>query len=358
MRLRSALLALLLLLSLSPRSYALDQSYMPYLGQLPPAEQQWFAAAFQIYRKAFIQPDGRVFDPQNGGITHSESQGYGMLLALLGSDPETFDLIWRFAKAKMQRADKLFAWKWVPGRGLTDRNNASDGEILIATALGLAGMRWDNAEYIAEATAIAEATGTKLIREFGGFTVLLPGEWAAPTPREPDPTLNLSYYIPLTLPVLEALAPDHPWEKVMRDGDAILDSLIHPPSDWSTVNAYGEVVPARGFPPRFSYDAVRIPLYLMQLGRTSPKVTRYLMEIWPDDTRDIYPFDVFTFARTDKFWGKSYVFIYEMLHCLDDGTPISADATEMKMTNYFDTSLHLMAIAAMYAHYPECFPRY
>ena len=341
------------------RAMQLNQSYMPYLGQLAPAEQQWFSAAFDLYRRAFVKPDGRVFDPQNGGITHSESQGYGMMLALLGGDRATFDRIWHFARTKMQRADKLFAWKWVPGRGIADRNNATDGELLIATALGLAGMRWDNGDYLAEATAIAEATGRKLIVDHGGYTVLLPGEWAAPSRREPTATLNLSYYIPLTLPIMEALAPNHPWERVLRDGQRLLDALIHPPSDWSTLNAYGEPVPARGFPHRFSYDAVRIPLYLMQYGQTNDTVTAYLMGVWADDDhRDIYPFDVFTYERKDKFWGKSYAFTYELMHCLEYGEPIAYDAVEMTMRNYFDSSLHLMAIAAMYANYPECFPRY
>ena len=30
------------------RAMQLNQSYMPYLGQLAPAEQQWFSAAFDL----------------------------------------------------------------------------------------------------------------------------------------------------------------------------------------------------------------------------------------------------------------------------------------------------------------------
>jgi len=339
------------------RAANLNQSYAPYLGQLPPAESHWFESAFKIYRKAFIRSDGRVVDPQNGGITHSESQGYGMMLALLGNDPATFDRMWEFARFKLQRADKLFAWKWVPGRGIADRNNATDGEILIATALALAAMRWDNGTYLAEATAIADAVGRKLVIEYGGFTILLPGEWAAPSRYNPDATINLSYFIPLTLPIMEALAPRHPWEEVMADGMRLMDELIHPPSDWSMLNEHGEPVPARGFPQHFSYDAVRIPLYLLMFGKTHDKVSMYLREVWKDDdNRNVFPFDVYTFSRKDKFWGNSYIFTYELVHCVEDGEPISYDAMEMKMTNYFVSSLHLMALAAMYANWPECFP--
>lgn len=357
MRVLIAAAAALLALSLPGRAMNLNQAYLPYLGHLPPAESRWFESAFEIYAKAFIESDGRVVDPQNGGITHSESQGYGMMLALLGNDPETFDRVWEFARFKLQRGDKLFAWKWVPGRGITDRNNATDGEILIATALALAAMRWDNGTYLNEARAIAEAVGEKLITQHAGYYVLLPGEWAAPNRYNPRLTLNLSYYIPLTIPVLEALAPQHPWERVMSDGKRIMDALIHPPSDWSTLNEHGEPIPARGFPRTFAYDAVRIPLYLLQFGKTHPKVSMYLLEIWGDDEDgQIFPFDVFTFERRDRFWGKSYEFTYQLLHCVEKGEPISYESMEMKMTNYFDSSLHLMALAAMYANWPECFP--
>ena len=46
----------------------------------PPAD--WAA-----YRDRFVLPDGRVVDDANGGISHSESQGYGLLLAFFGRRP-------------------------------------------------------------------------------------------------------------------------------------------------------------------------------------------------------------------------------------------------------------------------------
>jgi len=113
----------------------INESFKPYLGGLSADVAYWFESAFKSYKHEFIEPNGRVFDPQNGGITHSESQGYGMMLALLGNDQATFEQIWSFTKDELQRADGLFAWKFVPGRGVTDRNNATDGELFIATAL-------------------------------------------------------------------------------------------------------------------------------------------------------------------------------------------------------------------------------
>ncbi len=336
----------------------LSKAYAPYMGRLAPDEQRWFAAAFVIYKDAFIKSDGRVFDPQSGGITHSEGQGYGMMLALLGSDAETFDAIWRFSRANLQRRDGLFAWKWVPGRGIHDRNNATDGDVMIATALTLAGVRWNRSDYIREASRIADAVGDKLIIRHGGYTLLLPGEWAKSTATRPQPVLNLSYFIPLSLPVLESLAPQHDWDGVMRDGNRMLSQLVAPPSDWSQLDETGTPIPARGFPRTFSYDAVRIPIYLLQFGQTNSLISRFLMEVWGEPgAGEPFTFDVTTRAPKERFWDSAYQFSYELMRCAETGEPVSHASTNMKMVNYFATSLHLMALAAMYANYPHCFPK-
>lgn len=335
----------------------LANAYSPYLGKLAPDEQHWFAAAFDIYEQGFIKADGRVFDPQNGGVTHSESQGYGMMLALLGSDHEMFDRIWHFSRHHLQRRDGLFAWKWVPGRGIDDRNNATDGDVLIATALTLAGIRWHRADYVREAKRIADSVGDKLIIRHSGYTLLLPGEWAKPTRARPRPILNLSYFIPLSLPVMQSLAPQHDWAGVMRDGNRMLDQLVQPPSDWSQIDDTGAPIPASGFPRTFSYDAVRIPIYLLQFGQTNRLISGFLMEIWGEPhAGEPFTFDVVTLARKDKFWDSAYQFSYELMRCAETGEPVSLASTNMKMVNYFATSLHLMALAAMYANYPQCFP--
>lgn len=45
---------------------------------------------WDTFKARFLDPSGRVVDPQNGGISHSEGQGYGMLLALRADDREAF----------------------------------------------------------------------------------------------------------------------------------------------------------------------------------------------------------------------------------------------------------------------------
>lgn len=353
----SRLIILLFLGLCGPVSADSAPAFKPYLGELDQETQNWFEAAFLVYRESFIESDGRVFDPQNGGITHSESQGYGMLLALLGNDQPTFDRIWSFAKTRMQRPDGLFSWKYVPGKGITDANNATDGELFMGTALALASIRWGDQRYVQEAQRIADVVGRKLILNYGGYTLLLPGEWARPSQRNPRAVINMSYFIPISLQVFEGLAPQYPWEKVYHDGFRILDDMIHPPSDWTNVSEYGEPVPARGFKRLFSYDAVRIPMYLLQAGVTHHKTSEILTTIWGNPrSGPTFPFDVMTMGKTDRFWGNSYELTHDLLYCLDTNTPVPYEDLGMKMENYFDSSLHLMMMAVLYSVNPQCFP--
>lgn len=48
-------------------------------------------AFWQSYKARFVTAQGRVVDTGNGNISHSEGQGYGMLLAVAANDRETFN---------------------------------------------------------------------------------------------------------------------------------------------------------------------------------------------------------------------------------------------------------------------------
>lgn len=331
------------------------RAYAPYIGELGPAARLWFERAFGVYKASFID-GGRVFDPQNRGITHSEGQGYGMMLALMGNDRATFSAIWQFARTKMQRADGLFAWKYVPGRGVADWNNATDGDLFIATALALGAYRWQVPEYLSEAVRIADAVGRKLIIEHGGYTLLLPGEWARPNGKRPSAVVNLSYIVPMMFPVMDALAPQYAWNEVHADSVRILDSMAQPPSDWTEIAADGQTTPARGFPQMFSYDAVRIPLYFMQFGQELGKTADRLHALWGSPSSGMFSFDVMTIKPVAFFHGKSYELVHDMMECRRSGRQVSDDVLHMEMENYYDSSLHMMALGALYALYPQCYP--
>ena len=48
---------------------------------------------WSAYKARFVRSEGRVVDDANGGISHSESQGYGLLLAYLAGDRVAFETI-------------------------------------------------------------------------------------------------------------------------------------------------------------------------------------------------------------------------------------------------------------------------
>ena len=114
----------------------------PFAQPLHPEFTRWYRSYFAEFKRAYIQADGSVIDPENGGITHSEGQAYGMLIALIADEPDTVERVWRFARIRLKRPDQLFSWKYVPGHSVVDVNNASDADVVIASTLALAADRW------------------------------------------------------------------------------------------------------------------------------------------------------------------------------------------------------------------------
>lgn len=224
------------------------------------------------FKTAFVQADGRVIDTGNGKISHSEGQGYGMLLAEAAGDRDAFDRIHAWTEKTLLRKDAaLFSWRYVPTSAIPveDPNNATDGDILIAWALMRAGTRWKERRYLARASEIRSAIAKHLVRRVGTRTFLLPGK----TGFDPaDRTiLNLSYYI---WPALDAFAnaePTGPWPALIIDGEWLVKTARFGPAalptDWIDVSKEAAVKPAAGRPPRFGFDAIRVPLYLLMGGR-------------------------------------------------------------------------------------------
>jgi endoglucanase len=136
------------------------------------------ASEWSLYKARFLDRGGRIVDNGNGGISHSEGQGYGLLLSYLAGNRADFELIWRFTSSEMLlRDDGLAVWKWDPSATphVTDANNATDGDLLIAYSLALAGAAWGNSTYIATATRMAQALLQKAVVVHGGRTLLMPG---------------------------------------------------------------------------------------------------------------------------------------------------------------------------------------
>ena len=73
-------------------------------------------ADWSDFRRRFVGGDGRVIDNANGGVSHSEGQGWGMMLAVAFDDVASFDLIADWTKRNDTITDFLssFGYKGVP----------------------------------------------------------------------------------------------------------------------------------------------------------------------------------------------------------------------------------------------------
>ena len=345
----------------------------PYTGEISPGFEAWMASHFVKYKREFIKADGRVVDPENGGITHSESMGYGMLLAAAANDQETFDRIWIFVVLYMQREDGLVSWVWDPNTTphVRDRNNATDGDILIATALYAASERWGERRYRAAGARIAEAIGEKLIVNYEGHHLLLPGEVGFATPRtagwfwegrksltvDSSPIINQSYWIFFAFPALEALAPDYPWNLVVGQGLEVIATNLTFPTEWSLIDPAKGTRPAPNRPSEFAYNAIRIPLYLLHGGLRISSFNSWLLTVWgePGPGRP-FTFNVPGYRRITNITDPGYKLIHALVDCTVTDRKIPSALFQFRPTTYYASSLHLLAFSAIYAYYPECVP--
>lgn len=236
---------------------------------IPPALAQ--DAGWSQYKQRFVMTDGRVIDTGNDNISHSEGQGFSMLLAVFNNDRATFDSLWHWTQRTLYREDiGLFAWRYDPSseERITDSNTATDGDILIAWALLKAGQQWNAPAYLQASEGIQRAILKYTTMDYAGYKVLLPG--VNGFKRSGSITLNPSYFVFPALQAFSQYSHLKVWQTLIDDSLAMLQKMRfgapHLPTDWVTLRADGAFFPANEWPARFSYDAVRIPLYLHWYG--------------------------------------------------------------------------------------------
>ncbi|MBR9807087.1 MAG: endoglucanase [Alphaproteobacteria bacterium] len=234
-----------------------------------------FMSDWEAFKGLFVNGEGRVIDNGNGGISHSEGQGYGLLFAQAAGDQETFRTLHAWTEANLARQDvNLYAWLYDPSRakGVADPNNASDGDILIAWALMQAARRWDIDAYDVRAGEIRNAIARHLIVERQDRMVLLPG--LSGFDHDDRTVFNPAYFIWPAFRDFSAGGMDKFWTRVMTDSQWLLtQSAFGPlqlPTDWCELTREGAIQPANGWPARFGYDAIRIPVYLQMDGQQVP----------------------------------------------------------------------------------------
>ena len=91
--------------------------------------------AWESYKARFFKPEGRIVDTGNGGVSHTEGQGFAMLMAVANDDKATFDKLWQWTDRRLKNKENgLFYWRYNPAESnpVADKNNAADGDVLIA----------------------------------------------------------------------------------------------------------------------------------------------------------------------------------------------------------------------------------
>ncbi|TCM20765.1 endoglucanase [Novosphingobium sp. PhB165] len=229
-------------------------------------------ATWSSYRELFLSQDGRIVDTGNKGVSHSEGQSYGLAFALDAGDREAFDRIAKWTREHLARPDvALHSWRFDPtaANPVADRNNATDGDIIIAWALGLAGQRWNHPEYTARAAEIRAAIASHCVIERYGRKLLLPGIEGFVT--DAGVTLNSSYFVWPALDAFALIDGQQSWAPIIADCEAIAKlarfGTRHLPVDWMRITGPSQLAPAPDKPPRFGYDAIRVPLWASLGGR-------------------------------------------------------------------------------------------
>ncbi|WP_169728351.1 glycosyl hydrolase family 8 [Geminicoccus roseus] len=227
---------------------------------------------------------GRVIDTGNDGVSHSEGQGYGLLLAVAAQDLALFDAMLAWTDAHLPlRPDGLLSWRFDPaasGDPVADRNAATDGDLLIAWALLRAGALWQRPELVERGLVAARSVRTACLARHAGMPVILPGPEGFIRPD--GPVVNLSYWVFPALRALAAADPHPVWNELAASGQRLLASLRfgerHLPADWVLLAEPPR--PAPGFAPVFGYNALRIPLHVAWSEADSLQLVAPILSLW------------------------------------------------------------------------------
>lgn len=315
-----------------------------------PAGSSIPAQSWAAYKDRFVDDSGRVVDDGNGGVSHSEGQGYGMLLAYFAGSKADFDFIWAFTRNELLlRDDGLAAWKWDPNASphVSDLNNATDGDILIAYALALAGKAWQNREYTEAAAGIVRAIASNVLVRRGDAPLLLPGvDGFASGERGDGPVVNLSYWVFEAFPVFAELDSETGWQSVSDQGLTLLRQTIGEsgslPPEWLSLAARPR--PAKDFAAEFSYNALRIPLYLTRSDIGADDTLRQLANAMSADG-GVAIRNLETGETKETLTDPGYRIIPAIALCKTDGRPVPEDLRAFQPTLYYPSTLHLLALA-------------
>ncbi|MEM8665782.1 MAG: glycosyl hydrolase family 8, partial [Pseudomonadota bacterium] len=322
------------------------------------SESEWAS-----YTNRFLERNGRIVDIEKSGVSHSEGQGYGMILAVYANDEAGFRRMLNFTFNEMRgRKDGLISWLYNPHTHprIADPNNASDGDVLVAYALVKAAVQWNDASYLKKAEPLIDAIGRHLLVRHGDMVLLKPAAFGFdPHTHSDGPVVNLSYFIYGAFPLFAEINDRHPWIEAWQSGLMLTARSLAGREalapDWITLRRERYMEPASGFAKKSSYDAVRIPLYMMLGGRVPTQYLAPFDHAW-NVRGNGAPLD-YDLKRDRKIMDMNdlgYRAIAALTACAVRGEPLPGVVSRYRNTTYFSSSLHLLTLAAARLHYPDC----
>lgn len=233
---------------------------------------------WNAYAARFIDPQGRVIDPQGGDRTTSEGESYALFFALADNDRAHFDRVLAWTQANLAGGDvgtHLPGWLWGKAQDgqwkLLDPNPAADSDCWIAYSLIEAGRLWHNPAYTILGHRMMGLISKQEVAELPGFgSMLMPGPTALWMNNQAW-TVNPSY-VPLFLfDRFHQEDPAGPWGAIamnipnllrqsVRHGFA-MDWVDYIPSDGFYPAAKPTQPGVQPVPAGGSYDAIRVYLW-------------------------------------------------------------------------------------------------
>lgn len=345
-----------------------------FLGDRNPLAAPWAA-----WKAAFLSEDGRVVDALQQGASHSESQGYGLLLAAIFGDDPTFDAIFGWTEANLAiRSDALLAWRWLPvsSERVPDRNNASDGDLFYAWGLVVRATRDGNRILMDRARAIAEDLVSACVvaaPDNSGRLVMMPA--AQGFRRDDGIVLNPSYYMPRAMREVARATGENALATCAADGAYIIGELAKggPVPDWIEIGPQG-MFPPVDRPNRNGYEAMRVPLFMIWSGNADHRSVAVQAQAYRNDAerppalpgqrdRDeerftyVTAIDRKTGAVVETSDHVGYGALAALVNCAASGQ--AGSQIPFYRTNdqaYYPATLHLMTLIAQITASPECVP--
>ena len=252
----------------------------PGLAEMTPGRDP-LLPLWQAWKRLHVSSAGRVIDRLQQNVSHSEGQGYAPPDRRGPRRPRRLRphprLDPRQPRRPRRRARSPGAGTPPTAAGVTDTNNASDGDLFAAWALIRAADRFAEPRYREIGGAIATDLAAACVVPSPGPAdglVLLPG--AQGFEVADGYVLNPAYYMLRALAEVGAATGQASLVTCAADGNALLSRLARERlvPDWVRVTPAG-FAPAEGKSANFGYEALRVPLYLVWSGLPGhPAVTR------------------------------------------------------------------------------------